>query len=132
MINGKEKVKAKMKELETLGNGMSVKEKGMYTVLELVLEMYERGFKFLPIDLYKSHSTKFQIEDGAIRPPFSSISGMGPIAAESLYKSAQKEEFMSIDEIRERGKVGNAVIELLRKFECLKGMSESNQLSLFG
>ena len=76
MINGKEKVKAKMKELEQLGNGMSVKEKGMYTVLELVLEMYERGFKFLPIDLYKSHSTKFLIEDGAIRPPFSSIGGL--------------------------------------------------------
>ena len=76
MIKGKEKVKAKMKELEALGNGMSVKEKGMYTVLELVLEMYERGFKFLPIDLYKSHSTKFQIEDGAIRPPLSSIAGL--------------------------------------------------------
>ncbi len=76
MINGKEKVKAKMKELEALGNGMSVKEKGMYTVLELVLEMYERGFEFLPIDLYKSDSTKFLIEDGAIRPPLSSIAGL--------------------------------------------------------
>lgn len=43
---GKEKVKAKMKELEKLGNGMSVKEKGVYTILEIVLEMYERGFKF--------------------------------------------------------------------------------------
>lgn len=76
MIYGKEKVKQKMKELEALGNSMSVKEKGMYTVLELVLEMYERGFKFLPIDLYKSHSSKFQIEDGSIRPPLSSIPGL--------------------------------------------------------
>ena len=76
MINGKEKVKSKMKELEALGNNMSVKEKGMYTVLELVSEMYERGFKFLPIDLYKSHSNKFLIEDGAIRPPLSSIPGL--------------------------------------------------------
>lgn len=76
MIYGKQKVKDKMKELENLGNGMSVKEKGMYTVLEIVLEMYERGFKFLPIDLYKSHSTKFKVEDGAIRPPLSSIPGL--------------------------------------------------------
>ena len=76
MIYGKEKVKQKMQELEKLGNGMSVKEKGIYTILEIVLEMYERGFKFLPIDLYKSHSTKFQIEDGAIRPPLSSIPGL--------------------------------------------------------
>lgn len=76
MIYGKEKVKEKMKELEKLGNNMSVKEKGVYTILEIVLEMYERGFKFLPIDLYKSHSTKFLIEDGAIRPPLSSIPGL--------------------------------------------------------
>ena len=76
MIYGKEKVKQKMKELEALGNSMTVKEKGIYTILEIVLEMYERGFEFLPIDLYKSHSTKFLIEDGKIRPPLVSIQGL--------------------------------------------------------
>ena len=75
MIFGKEKVKQKMKELESQGN-MSVKEKGIYTILEIVLEMYERGYEFLPIDLYKSHSTKFLIEDGKIRPPLASIQGL--------------------------------------------------------
>jgi len=64
MIYGKEKVKAKMKELELQGNSISTKDKGMYTILEIVLEMYERGFEFLPVDLYKSHNTKFLIEDG--------------------------------------------------------------------
>ena len=63
MIYGKEKVKSKMREIESLGNSASTKEKNMYTILEIVLEMYERGFEFLPIDLYKSHSTKFLIED---------------------------------------------------------------------
>ena len=87
MINGKEKVKQKMKELEALGNGMSVKEKGMYTVLELVNEMYERGYEFLPIDLYKSDAKKFKIEDGKIRPPFSSIAGLGGVAAEGIYST---------------------------------------------
>ena len=75
MIYGKDKVKKKMKELESVGN-MSVKEKGIYTILEIVLEMYERGFEFLPIDLYKSHSTKFLIENGKIRPPLASIQGL--------------------------------------------------------
>ena len=40
----------------------------MYAILELVLEMYERGIKFLPIDLYKSHATKFQIEEDRNTP----------------------------------------------------------------
>ena len=63
MLFGKQKVKDKMYELEMLGNNMSVKEKGMYTVLELVNEMYERGYEFLPIDLYKSDAKNFKIED---------------------------------------------------------------------
>ena len=114
------------------GNSATKKDQDMYPILELVLEMYERGFKFLPIDLYKSHWKNFQMEDGMIRPPFSSIPGMGPIAAESLYKAAQAEEFMSIDEIRQRAKIGDSIIDLLREFGCLDGMPESNQMSLFG
>ena len=122
MINGKEKVKQKMKELEVLGNNMSVKEKGVYTILEIVLEMYERGFSFLPIDLYKSHSTKFLIEDGKIRPPLSSIPGLGGVAAEGIYKAVQEEKgkFMSIDDFQIKSKVGNAVIDMLSKFGCFK------------
>jgi len=134
MIYGKEKVKAKMKEIEMLGNNATVKEKGMYAILEIVLEMYERGFKFLPIDIYKSDSKKFKIEDGALRPPLCSIGGLGGIAAESIHQAAEKEDgkFMSIDDLQLKSKAGNAVIELLRKFGCLDGMSKSNQLSLFG
>ncbi len=132
MIFGKEKVKNKMKEIDMQGNSAAKKDQDMYPVLELVLEMYERGLKFLPIDLYKSHWKNFRIEGDDIRPPFSSIPGLGPIAAESIYKAAQEEEFMSIDEIRMRAKVGDSVIELLREFGCLKGLPESNQISLFG
>ena len=62
MIFGKEKVKEKMNEIDKAGNAATTKDKNMYSILELVLEMYERGIKFLPIDLYKSHSTKFMVE----------------------------------------------------------------------
>jgi len=134
MIFGKEKVKNKMKDIEMKNQKKEATkaELDMYDDLEIVLEMYERGFKFLPVDLYKSHSTKFQIEDGSLRPPFNSIAGLGTVAAESLYAASQEEEFMSIDEIKQRGKVGNSVVDVLRKFECLNGLPESNQLSLFG
>ena len=63
MIFGEEKVKNKMKEIDLLGNNATQKDKAMYPVLELVLEMYERGLKFLPIDLYKSSATKFIPEE---------------------------------------------------------------------
>ena len=132
MIFGKEKVKNKMKEIELLGNAATPKDKDMYDDLEIVQEMYERGFEFLPIDIYKSHSTKFRIEDGKLRPPMNSIAGLGNVAAEGIEEAKKDGSFMSVDDMRIRSKIGNSVIELLDKFGCLKGMPKSNQLSLFG
>ena len=132
MIFGKEKVKNKMKEIEMMGNNATPKDKDMYDDLELVLEMYERGLRFLPIDLYKSHATKFQVEGDSLRPPLNSIAGLGNVAAEGIMKARQEEKFMSIDDLKIRSKVGDSVTELLRQFGCLEGMSQSNQLSLFG
>ena len=132
MIFGEEKVKNKMKEIDLLGNNATQKDKAMYPVLELVLEMYERGFKFLPIDLYKSSATKFIVEEDGIRPPLNSIAGLGTVAALGIEKARQDGKFMSIDDMKIRSKIGDSVTELLRKFGCLDGMSQSNQLSLFG
>lgn len=131
MIFGKEKVKEKLKEIDELGNQATPKDKDMYDDLELVLEMYERGFDFLPIDLYKSHATKFLIEENRLRPPFSSIPGMGTVASEGIYKAAQEEEFSSVEDFRKRAKIGNVGVDVLKKFGCFTGLPESDQLSLF-
>ena len=131
MCHGKEKVLNKMKEIDLAGNNASQKDKNMYPILELVLEMYERGINFLPIDLYKSHSTKFISEEDGIRPPLNSIPGLGTVAAESIVKAREEEPFMCVDDIRMRAKAGSSVIDLLRNAGCLKGMTESNQMSLF-
>ncbi len=132
MCNGKEKVKNKMKEIDLLGNNATQKDKAMYPVLELVLEMYERGIKFLPVDLYLSNATKFIVEEDGIRPPLNSIPGLGTVAAEGIGLARKDGSFMSIDDLKIRSKVGVAVTDLLKKFGCLDGMSQSNQISLFG
>ena len=132
MIFGKEKVKNKMKEIDLQGNNATVKDKNMYSILELVLEMYERGYEFLPMDLYKSHASKFLVEEGKIRPPLNSIPGLGTVAAEGIAKAREEGKFMSIDDLQIKSKVGKSVIELLEKAGCLVGMSKSNQISLFG
>ncbi len=131
MIFGKEKVRQKMKEIDDAGNAATAKDKNMYSILELVLEMYERGIKFLPIDLYKSHSTKFIMEDDGIRPPLNSIPGLGTVAAEGIYQARLEEPFECIEDMQARSKIGKSVTDLLDKFGCLKGMTKSNQMSLF-
>ena len=132
MCYGKERVLNKMKEIDLAGNSATTKDKNMYAILELVLEMYERGINFLPIDLYKSHATKFIVEEEGIRPPLNSIPGLGTVAAEGIDLAKQDGKFMSIDDMKIRSKIGKSVIELLDKVGCLKGMSQSNQMSLFG
>ena len=132
MCHGEERVKNKMKEIDLAGNSATTKDKNMYAILELVMEMYERGIDFLPIDLYKSHSTKFRIEEDGIRPPLNSIPGLGTVAAEGIEEAKKDGKFMSIDDLKIRSKVGKSVVELLEKAGCLKGMSQSNQMSLFG
>ncbi len=131
MCHGKEKVKAKMKEIDMQGNAAANKDKDMYPVLELVLEMYERGIKFLPIDLYKSKAEYFIMEEDGIRPPLTSIPGLGPIDAENIVKAREGGEFMSIDELRIRAKIGNSAVDCLKGAGVLDGMQTSNQFSLF-
>ena len=132
MIFGKERVKERMEEINNQGNDAAPKDKEMYDDLEIVLEMYERGFKFLPMDLYKSDSTKFKVEEEGLRPPFNSIAGMGNVAAEAIYNAVHEDTpISSVDNLKKRAKIGNSAAELLKKFGCLNGLQESDQVSFF-
>ena len=132
MAHGKQRVIDKMREIDSLGNAAAPKDKDMYPVLEIVLEFYERGFNFLDIDLYKSDAIKFTIEDDGIRPPLNSIPGLGTVAAQSIQASREKDgDFMSVEELKLRAGIGKSTVEILQNAGCLKGMTWSNQMSLF-
>ena len=119
-----------MKEIDLLGNNATQKDKTMYPVLELVLEMYERGIKFLPIDLYKSKATKFTIEEEGIRPPLNSIAGLGTVAALGIEKAREEGKFMSIDDMKKQLKIRSIGVIVTRALEkigvrqngCQKGV----------
>ena len=120
-----------MKEIELAGKAATKKDQDTYGVLEIVLEMFERGLNFLPIDLYESDAVKFKVEVDGIRPPLNSIPGLGTVAAQGIQEARQEGEFMSIDDMKIRAKVGKSTIEMLEEAGCLEGMSQSNQMSLF-
>ena len=131
MLHGKEKVKEKMKEIDTLGNSASQKEKNMYPILEIVLEMNERGIEFLPVDLYKSDAKKFIMEDEGIRPPLSALAGFGEVDANKLVEARKDGKFTSIEQMASKSKIGKVAVETLRLAGCLDGMPRSEQLDLF-
>ena len=99
--------------------------------MRIVEEMYARGFDFTPIDIYKAKARSFQVIDGKIMPSFKVISKVGESAGESIEIAAAKGEFLSKDDLRQRAKIGQTVIDKLTDIGLLNDMAESNQLSLF-
>ena len=121
----------KIYELEKLGNNMTAKEKNLLTVLEVVQEMYARGFTFDTLDLYKSDSDKFIIGDNGIIPPLKTLEGVGETAARKIVEERNKGKFISIEDFIRRTRASKTVVEALREQGCLKDLPESNQISLF-
>lgn len=131
ILKGKDVVSEKIKELTSLGNDKTAKERNLLTVLEVVLEMYCRGYNFENVDLYKSHSDKFLIGENGIIPPLKTINGVGETASRNIAKEREKGEFISIEDFATRTKVSKTVIEALKEHNCFEGLPESNQINLF-
>ena len=131
MLRGKERVVSAIAEISAKQDATQ-KDKNLITILEVVNEMYARNISFLPIDLYKSHATKFTEEDGAIRPPLNAIVGVSDAMGESIMKARETgEPFFSVEELMKRAKIGNSVVEKLKEYGVLKGLPDSSQVSLF-
>jgi len=131
VIKGKHAVDNKVKELNSLGNNMTAKEKNLLTVLEVVQEMFARGYSFEKVDLYKSDSDKFLIGEKGLIPPLKCLEGVGETAARNIAKERGRQKFISIEDLVNRTKISKTVIEALRDHGCLNDLPESNQISLF-
>ncbi|HFI0514111.1 TPA: PolC-type DNA polymerase III [Streptococcus suis] len=133
MSGGLDKVKSKMEEiaLKKKNNEASNVEQDLYTTLELVNEMLERGFKFGKLDLYKSHATEFLIEGDTLIPPFVAMDGLGENVAKQVVAARAEGEFLSKTELRKRGGLSSTLVEKMDEMGILGKMPEDNQLSLF-
>jgi DNA polymerase-3 subunit alpha (Gram-positive type) len=120
-----------MEEINAKGLDASPKEKNLLTVLELSLEMCERGYSFKKVDLYESSADEFLIEGTSLVPPFNAIPGLGTNAALNIVKARETGEFLSKEDLQQRGKVSKTILEYLDNHGCLESLPDQNQLSLF-
>ena len=131
MVRGSHSIRSKIEEINSKGLDASTKEKNLLTVLELALEMCERGFSFGKIDLYRSSASQFIIDGKTLIPPFNSIPGLGTNVAFNIVNARENGEFLSKEDLQQRGKVSKTIIEFLDNHGCLEALPDQNQLSLF-
>lgn len=130
---GLDAIKRRMQEIaeKRKNNEASNVEIDLYTTLEIVNEMWERGFKFGKLDLYRSDATEFIIDGDTLIPPFVAMDGLGENVAKQLVRARQEGEFLSKTELRKRGGLSSTLVEKMDEMGILGNMPEDNQLSLF-
>ena len=99
--------------------------------LQLVNEMLQRGCQFLPIELGKSYASKYVVEDGKVRLPFTAIRGLGEAAAVALEQATiHGQEYISVEELQQASGVAQSVFDKLHE-GALGNLPETSQVDLF-
>ena len=108
------------------------REKSTATILEVVREMLLRGLRFAAFDLATADQRLFKVTpDGQIAPPIASIAGLGPNGARQIVQAREERPFTSVADLRGRGHAPRPVIETLRALGALRGLPETDQMTLF-
>lgn len=134
VMTGLENVRAEVDRLDKKkksGADFSQKDAACFDALQIVIEYYARGMKFLPVDLKHSHATKFLPENGSIRLPFASLSGLGEAAALGIAEARERGEITSVEQLKREAKLSKTVIDLLMDQGVFDEITETNQITMF-
>ena len=130
-MGGMEKALANIEAIDN-NEEATAKDEDLLTTLEVVYEFYLRGYDFATINIYRSHATKFLIEDGKILPPFVAISGLGESAAWDIMEGREGKSFISIEEFSAAcPKVSKTHIQMLKEAGAFGDLPDTSQITLF-
>jgi DNA polymerase-3 subunit alpha (Gram-positive type) len=96
------------------------------------MEMYARGFKFYPVDIYRSQAGRFIVAEGGLVLPFAALPNVGVNAAQGIVEARAGEDFVSVEDFQVRTGLNKTAMDILRQYNCFKDLPESTQISLFG
>ena len=134
MSAGLDAVKARMEDIKEKRqrNEATNVENDLFTTLEIVNEMLERGFTFGQLDLYKSQATEFLIEGDTLIPPFIALEGLGEnVAKQVVHDDVKKVNSFPRQNCVNEEAYHQPLVEKLDEMGILGNMPEDNQLKSF-
>jgi len=127
-----ESLRHRVKEYSGREERLNGKDEQELSACRVLLEMQERGFRMLPVDIMRSHKTRFLPEGNALRCPFTAISGFPEAAAQGMIDARNPERpFLSVEDLRLRARAGVSAIDMLRQQGALEGLPETSQVDIF-
>lgn len=133
VAQGAAAIRSKMAEMtrEVSRRNLSQNDSKTYDVLELGLEMCERGIRLRPIDILTSPATICQIVDGEILPPLVAFPGLGDAAAESVVRAREEAPFSSCEDLQRRTQCNRTIIAKMKEAGILASLPDSDQMDIF-
>ena len=131
MLEGVNKINARIAEINAMVK-TTVKDDDLLTMYQVAVEMLKRGYKFLPVDINKSHSTDFLLEVDGLRLPFISIPGLGEAVAIDIINKRNEKEFTSVSDVNNRTRLNKTLMEKMTALNAFKGLKEEDELTEVG
>ena len=140
MIKGYDGIKQRIEELQLLINSKepgvkaTKKDKDLYSMLEVCLEMVSRGYKLSNIDINKSLANEYSVSEDdnhIIIPPFTILDGLGENVAKTIVAAREDRPFISIQDLQKRTSLSKTLTAKLVALNVLDEIPDTNQISLF-
>lgn len=130
IINGLKSIQYALEQINNEEN-LSQRDKNIKSLLEVAEEMEARDIHLKKADLYKSHPTKFLVEDKEVLAPLAAVDDVSEAMAIDIAKERQKGEFISVEDLNKRTCVNKNALASLKMLGIIEGIQEENQMSLF-
>ena len=112
---------------------ISATDADLILVLKVACELWDRGYKIEKISIEKSLANQWTIDrnNKSVIPPFTSLSGVGESAGQTVVDARNEHPFTSIDDLRTRTKLSQQKIEELKQLGALGDLPDTDQITLF-
>lgn len=127
MMAGVNAITNKLNQLQEKFN-RTAKENDLIVTLGSALEMLQRGYKFLPVDIHKSEAKDFVIEEEGLRMPFVTVDGLGEVVAFDIVNRREEEPFKSINDVKNRTRINKTSFDRLESYGAFKNLNEEKNV----